>query len=150
GRVPVEVSAGSPPESVTVTLAPAIDIVGTVELEGAGAPRTGVPNFTVRLLASEGLAPGPQPSSKVAGDGGIRLAGVTPGLWTLLVDSLPEGFWIKTLSFAGNELVAGELKVAEGVPGQLRIVLSSKGAEISGTVAAGDRPGRATVVLAPA
>lgn len=148
GRVPVEVSGMSAPEDVTVALTSAFDITGTVEVEGAA--RGSVPNLTVRLAPAEGLALGPPPSSKVAGDGSIRLPGVTPGLWTLVVDSLPERLWVKTESFASNEILNGELNVNESARGQLRIVLAGNGAQISGTVTADGQPCRATVVLAPA
>jgi hypothetical protein len=133
---------------VTVALTSAFDITGTVEVEGAA--RGSVPNLTVRLAPAEGLALGPPPSSKVAGDGSIRLPGVTPGLWTLVVDSLPERLWVKTESFASNEILNGELNVNESARGQLRIVLAGNGAQISGTVTADGQPCRATVVLAPA
>lgn len=148
GRVPVEVSATTTTEDVTATLTSAFDITGTLEIEGA--PRGSVPSLTVRLAPAEGLSPGPSPSSKVAGDGSIRLSGVTPGLWTLLIDSLPEGFWVKTESFASNEILAGELNVSESSRGQLRIVLAGNGAQISGTVTAENQPCSATVVLVPA
>jgi Carboxypeptidase regulatory-like domain len=148
GRVPVEVSATAAPEDVTVALAPAFDITGSVEVEGVA--RGSVPGLTVRLLPAEGLALGPQPASKVASDGSIRLAGVTPGLWTLIIDSLPEGLWIKTESFASSEVVAGDFNVGESARGQLRIVLANNGAQIFGTVTVDAQPCRATIVLAPA
>jgi hypothetical protein len=148
GRAPVEVSPAGAPEDVTVALTPAFDLIGSVELEGAA--RGNVPNLTVRLLPAEGLALGPQPSSKVGGDGSVRLTGVTPGLWTLVVDSLPEGLWIKAESFASGEISAGELALSESARGQLRIVLSGNGGQISGTVTANGQPCRATVVLVPA
>lgn len=148
GRVPVEISATAPPEEVAITLAPAFDVPGTVEVEGA--PRGSSPNFILRLSSSEGLAPGAQPSAKVASDGSFRLAGVTPGLWALSLDALPEGLWIKSAAFAGNEISAGEFAIHENARGQLRIVLAGNGAQLSGTVTAGGQPCRATVVLVPA
>jgi hypothetical protein len=148
GRIPVEVSAATAQEQVSVPLAPAFDILGTVEVEGA--PRGSMPNLTVRLLPSESLALGPQPWSKVSSDGSIRLSGVTPGLWKIVLDSLPEDLWIKAESFADNEIPAGELTASESTRGQLRIVLAGNGAQISGTVTVDSQPCRATVVLAPA
>jgi hypothetical protein len=147
GRIPVEVSATAPPEEVTLMLAPAFDLNGNVEIEGV--PRGSVPNLTVRLAPAEGLALGPQPWSKVASDGSIRLPGVTPGIWKLAIDALPEGLWIKTATFADNEIPAGEFSVSESSRGQLRIVLAGNGARISGTVTAEGQPSRAIVVLAP-
>jgi Carboxypeptidase regulatory-like domain len=148
GRAPVEVSPTTAPEDVTVALAPAFDLVGFVELEGAA--RGSVPNLAVRLLPAEGLALGPQPLSRVGSDGNIRLTGVTPGLWTLVVDSLAEGLWVKSVSLASNEISTGELVLSESTRGQLRIVLAGNGGRISGTVTADGQPCQATVVLVPA
>ena len=148
GRAAVELSPSTPPQEFTVALTPAFEITGVVEVEGA--PRGTFPGFIVRLAPAEELAPGPRPWSKVGADGGIRLTGVTPGLWTLLMDSFPEGLWLKSATFGDTDIVAGELNIKEGVPGQLRITLAGNGARISGTVTAAGRPCRATVVLAPA
>jgi Carboxypeptidase regulatory-like domain len=147
GRVPIEVSATSRGD-VVLPLTPAFDVIGNLELEGA--PRGSLPNLTVRLVASEGLALGPQPWSKVAADGSIRLSGVTAGHWMLDIDSLPEGLWLKSESFADSDVLAGELNLPENARGQLRIVLAGNGAQISGTVAADSQPSQATVVLVPA
>jgi Carboxypeptidase regulatory-like domain len=147
GRAPIEVSAAPAREEVSLPLSAAFDVVGTVELEGA--PRGNVPNITVRLVPSEGLALGPQPASKVSADGSIRLSGVTPGRWMIVVDALPEGLWLKSESFAGNEVLAGELNLTENARGQLRIVLAANGAQIAGTITANNQPSPATVVLVP-
>ena len=147
GRAPLEVSSTTPAEEITVALVPAFDIQGAIVMEGT---RGNLPNLIVRLTPSEGLTPGPQPLSKVAPDGSIRLSGVTPGLWTLTLDALPEGLWVKTATFADSEVGTGEFHVSEGTRGQLRVVLANNGARISGTVTANGQPCLATVVLAPA
>jgi Carboxypeptidase regulatory-like domain len=147
GRVPVEVSATALPEDVSLALAPAFSIQGAIEIEGA--PRGSLTNVMVRLTAAEELALGPQPVSKTGSDGSIHLSGVTPGIWTLSFDSLPEGTWIKAAAFAGNEMIADEFHVSDGARRPLRIVLAANGAQISGTVTANGQPCRATVVLAP-
>jgi hypothetical protein len=148
GRIPIEISSSTAQEEVSVPLSSAFDILGTVDIEGV--PRGSLPNLVVRLLPAEGLAPGPQPWSRVASDGSIRLTGVTPGLWRIQLDALPDGLWIKTESFAGNEIPAGEFFANESTRGQLRIMLSGGGAQISGTATADGQPSRATVVLVPA
>ncbi|HZD96414.1 MAG TPA: carboxypeptidase-like regulatory domain-containing protein [Candidatus Sulfotelmatobacter sp.] len=147
GRAPLEVSSTTPAEEITVALVPAFDIQGAIVMEGT---RGNLPNLIVRLTPSEGLTPGPQPLSKVAPDGSIRLSGVTPGLWTLTLDALPEGLWVKTATFADSEVGTGEFHVNEGTRGQIRVVLANNGARISGTVTANGQPCLATVVLAPA
>jgi hypothetical protein len=146
GRVSVEVSGPAPQENLTVALAPGFDIVGTVEMEGA--PRS-LPHLTVRLTPSEGLALGPQPVSAAGANGSLRLSGVTPGIWGLTIDSLPEGVWIKAATFGDADVIGGELKVAAGPPGPLRIVLAGNGAQVSGVVAEDSKARRATVVLVP-
>jgi len=148
GRVPVEVSATAQPEEVTLALAPAFEITGNVEIEGA--PRGGVPTLAVRLSPAEGLALGPPPGSKIAPDGSIHLAGLTPGLWKLSLESAPEGLWLKTATFGDNEIQTGEFQVSESSRGHLRLVLAGNGARISGTVTHEGQPCRATVVLVPA
>jgi carboxypeptidase family protein len=146
GRVPVEVTSTGAPENLAVTLTPSFEIDGHVELGGAAA---GVNKLNVRLQPTEGLAPGPQPASKVAPDGTIRLAGVTPGLWDLVLDPLPEGLFIQSATFGDADVLRGELNVLAGSPAALRIVLGANGAQISGTVSESGQPSRATVVLAP-
>jgi len=148
GRVPVEVNPSSPPQDVALPLTPAFEVAGSVEVEGA--PRGTLQNLSIRLCPSEGLALGPEPSGKVGSDGSIRLTGVTPGLWSLSVEPLPQGLWIKTESLGNSDGVAGEVNVSESGRGQLRVVLASNGAQISGTVGKEGQPSRATVVLAPA
>jgi hypothetical protein len=148
GRVPVEVNPSSPPEDVALPLTPAFEIAGSVEVEGA--TRGTLQNLSIRLSPSEGLALGPEPSSKVGSDGSIRLNGVTPGQWSLSVEPLPQGLWIKTESLGNSDGVAGEVNVSESGRGQLRVVLASSGAQISGTVGKEGQPCRATVALAPA
>ena len=148
GRLPLEVSATASPEEVTLALAPAFEITGNVEIEGA--PRGGVPRLAVRLSPAEGLALGPPPWSKVAPDGSIHLAGLTPGLWKLSLELAPEGLWVRTATFGDNEIQSGEFQVSESSRGHLRIVLAGNGARITGTVVHEGQPCRATVVLVPA
>jgi hypothetical protein len=148
GRIQVEVSQTSPPEDVVLPLVPAFEIAGSVEVEGA--PRGTLQNLSIRLSPSEGLALGPEPLAKVASDGTFRLAGLTPGPWTVALEPLPEGLWLKMESFANNDAIGGEVNISEGGRGQLRIVLATDGAQISGTVGKDGQPSKATVVLVPA
>jgi hypothetical protein len=147
GRVPVEVSGTAPQENLAIALTPGLEITGSVELEGAAR---NLPNLTVRLTPSEGLALGPQPTSPVGTNGSIGLSGVTPGIWGLTLDPLPQGVWIKAATFGDADVLRGELNVPAGPPGLLHIVLAANGAQISGAVTEDDHPRHATVVLVPA
>jgi hypothetical protein len=146
GRMPVEVSATAAPENLTVMIAPAFEVEGRVEVE-QGA--TNLAKVTLRLASADGLAPGPLPSSRVAADGSVRLTGVTPGVWDLSLDSMPEGLWIKSAVYGESDVLQGRLNVTAGPPAALHIVLAANGAQVSGMVT-GAADGHATVVLAPA
>jgi hypothetical protein len=145
-RVPVEMTAGVPPEELPIHMASAVEAHGTVLMDD-GSP---LPvNLVVRLLPAEGLLPGPPPASAVNSDGSIRLAGVLPGTWILSVEHLPEGVWIKNVSFGDIRSAGGQLNVPAAARGPLRVVLAANGGQVSGIVGDEGQPRQATVVLVP-
>jgi hypothetical protein len=145
-RVPVEITTDAPPEDVTLHMSQAAEAHGTVLMEDASA----VPaNLVVRLLPAEGLFPGPPPTSPVNPDGSIRLSGVLPGTWVLSVEHLPEGVWIKNVSFGDIRALGMQLNLPTGARGPLRIVLAANGGQVSGIVGEEGQPRQATVVLVP-
>jgi len=145
-RVPVEITAGVPPEELPIHMASAVEAHGTVLMDD-GSPLPG--NLVVRLLPAEGLLPGPPPASAVNSDGSVRLAGVLPGTWILSVERLPEGVWIKNVSFGDIRSAGGQLNVSASARGPLRVVLAANGGQVSGIVGDEGQPRQATVVLVP-
>ena len=145
-RVPVEVTAGVPTEEVTLPLAPAVAIHGNVLMEST-SPLP--PNLVVRLLPLEGLLQGPAPASTVNSQGSVFLTGVSPGMWVLSLEHLPEHFWIKSVTFGDIRAAGSRLNLPTGARGPLRIVLAENGAQISGNVEKNGEPNEATVVLVP-
>ena len=125
-----------------------VQIGGDIEIEGDSSAK--LQKVTVGLESPEGLAPVPQPASKIGTDGSIRLSGVTPGPWHLMLDSLPEDLWIKSVTLGGVDASRGELNFAAGQRGPLHILLAATGAQVSGSVVHAGQPVHATVVLAPA
>jgi len=145
-RVPVEITADVPPQDVMLHMASPVETHGTVLMEDASP----VPaNLVVRLLPAEGLLPGPPPAAAVNSDGSIRLSGVLPGTWVLSVDHLPEGVWIKTVSFGDIRAAGGQLNLPASARGPLRVVLAANGGQVSGIVGEEGQPRQATVVLVP-
>jgi hypothetical protein len=145
-RVPVEITAGIPTEDVTLHIAPAVETHGSVLMEDASP----VPaKLVVRLLPAEGLLPGPPPAAAVNSDGSVHLSGVLPGTWVLSVDHLPEGVWIKSVSFGDIRAPGGQLNLPAGARGPLRVVLAANGGQVSGIVGEEGQPRQATVVLVP-
>jgi sarcosine oxidase gamma subunit len=49
-------------------------------------------------------------------------------------NSLPDGYYVQSMRFGGHALTRGELDLSSGAAGTLEILLSSKPAEIAGTV----------------
>jgi len=146
-RVPIEISGDVPPQDVTLHTSPAVEAHGSVLMEDASPVP---PNLVVRLLPAEGLLPGLPPAAAVGSDGSIRLAGVSPGTWVLSVEHLPEGIWIKNVSFGDIRAFGAQLNVPAGARGPLRIVLAANSAQVSGVVGDEGQPRQATVVLVPA
>lgn len=145
-RVPIEITADVPPQDVMLHMSLAPEAHGSVLMEDASPVP---PNLVVRLLPAEGLLPGPPPVSAIGPDGSVRLAGVSSGTWVVSVEHLPEGIWIKNVSFGDIRASGEQLNVSVGARGPLRIVLAAKGAQVSGVVGEDGQPRQATVVLVP-
>jgi hypothetical protein len=145
-RVPIEITVGVPPEELPIHVVPAVEAHGTVLMDdGSAVPA----NLFVRLLPAEGLLPGPAPAAAVNSDGSIRLSGVLPGTWILSVEHLPEGIWIKNISFGDIRSTGGQLNLPPGARGPLRVVLAANGGQLTGIVGEEGQPQQATVVLVP-
>lgn len=147
GRIAVEVTPANSQENLVITLRSSFAVHGTVEVDGK--PPASLPGFTIRLSSSEGLGLGPQPSARVAADGSFHLSGVSPGIWDYSLDTLPEGTWVQSATLGDRDGLHDELNMADGSRGALRLLLTSHGAQVSGTVMEDDHPHRATVVLVP-
>jgi len=147
GRTPVEVAPPNSQENLAISLRQSFDIGGTIEIEGKTP--MGLGNAVARLSPAEGLALGTQPMSRIGADGSLRFTGVTPGLWDLTLDPLPQGMWIKSATFGEYDVSSGEIIVTANGRGPLHITLTTSGAQISGTVGQDNHPRAATVVLAP-
>lgn len=148
GRLPIEVTAAGQPEEIAIALNPGVEVAGTVELEGGSLDS--LRDTRITLSDSEGLMPGPAPHSRVDASGAFRLSGVVPGVWDLSIAPLPKGVWAKDVVLNGRQFPTGTVEVTGPTSGSFRIVLSSGGARLSGTVTRDGQPRNATVVLVPA
>lgn len=145
-RVPVEITAGAPPEQLPIHMAPSVEAHGIVLMDDGSPVPAGL---VVRLLPAEGLMTGASPVAAVSSDGSIRLSGVQSGTWIPSVEHVPEGVWIKNVSFGDIRSIGGQLNLPAGARGPLRIVLAANGGQVSGTVGEQGQPRQATVVLVP-
>ena len=139
---------------ILLTLAPAIDIHGTLRVEGQ-APRTDGPaaslpggnTLRVQLVRPETRMS--HVSAEVGADGRFTLEQVLPGEWELSVTPVTPGF-LKSASFGDKDVrfTAFEAGSSSGVP--LNIVVSMHSAVIKGEVdGASPDSARAGIVIAP-
>lgn len=154
----MEVTIGdSDIDNLVLSLIPHPEITGTVILEDGdiatlvkpaqntpGVPAAGNPgaNTVVRPQAGR-LAftlfqtdPGPSGAStaQVQEDGTFKFNTVGLGKYVLNVVSLPQGTYLKSARFGGQDVLHGIIDTTSGAGGTLDLVLSSKSADVTGSV----------------
>ena len=139
-----------PPGGLELTLHPdrGIDLTGRVDLEG-GSP-TGP--FQVSLIPG-GYPPGRRDIRVEAHpDGTFVLPSVVPGIWDIGVRPVPKGGYVKAMRLGDKDVLTDDMTIEPGTREPLRIVVSTRGAVVTGTVAAPPgvaRSPRTPVLLAP-
>jgi hypothetical protein len=128
GREEVSIS-DSDVIGVKLTLAKGTTVTGTVKLEGDGPP---IRPMIVLADVEETL--GHSSNAQAADDGTFALHGVMPVRYAAIVDSLPEGVYVKSIRFGQQDVTRTMLDLTSGVSGTLDILLSPRAAEVSGTV----------------
>lgn len=116
GRASVTISDGDV-EDVVLRLSEGASIDGQVK--GAAAGRVTVGEETADIKP----------------DGSFELDGLVPALHPLEVSGLPEGSYVKAVNFSGAAIDDWKLDLTSGAGGELLILVSPDGGEISGTIA---------------
>jgi hypothetical protein len=93
----------------------------------------GAVNRTVRLMMSEGLNL-TAPMGQFAEDGAFKITGVYPAKYWVTLGVIPQGTYVKSIRFAGQEVARTPLDLTTSAAGSLEIILSAKAADFSGTV----------------
>lgn len=112
---------------ITLAMGAGQEVTGAVKLEEGTAPPVPV---QVILVPAEHPAYGYAQTEK---DGSFHLYQLAPERYRVLVD-LPQGTYVKYEGIGGRELSDDVVDLSSGSPGPIEIVLSSKGAELSGIV----------------
>jgi Carboxypeptidase regulatory-like domain len=120
------------PVEVDLELQPAIDLTGTIEVEGErkGQPET----FQVSLMPME-EAGGGAGQAQTLPDGSFTIKSVLPGIWKVQVWT-QNGF-VKSIWAGSRELPDRILDTSSGGVGPLRVLVSTKTGTIHGTGPAG-------------
>lgn len=124
-NLPVTVGDGDM-DGLQVTLIPGAEISGAVKLDD------GLFSQSVSVSLQAASAAGLDYNAQVK-QGAFTLRNLGPGTYRVQVQNLPDGYYVKSIRFAGRDLVHRELDLSGG-GAVLEVVLSAKPASISGTV----------------
>ncbi len=146
GRVDVNVSDANI-DDLVLPLVPPPEITGTVTLEdgdiatrlnlaqntpGVPGPGSSVGRFALNLIATENV-PASVPPAQVKEDGTFRFNALGTTKYALFV-ALPQGTYLKSARFAGQDVTNALIDTTSGTGGKLDLVLSSKTATVTGSV----------------
>jgi hypothetical protein len=139
---------------------PALELAGAVEVANNATAKLNNVQIGLEpveyvgittMLVPPGYVTTIAPPTTVREDGRFTLKIVPPNRYRVQVRSLPEGSYVKSIRFGGQEATEEVIDLTDGVSGSLRVTLSLAGAQVDGVVqGADDKPvSGATVVLAP-
>ena len=147
GRLPVEVG-GDTVDGLTLSLTPGVSVSGQLRIEDKPAG-TRLDALRVELSPRGSWFGGG--AGSVDAEGAFTLDGMAPGTYSIGVNGLPEGAFLKSARFGRLDLIGGGLEVSEGGLSDLAVTVSLKGALLTGVVFDEDKqpaPG-ALVTLVP-
>jgi len=145
-------------DGIVLMLTNGASLSGRIILEAATG--TGTPPLTafrVQLRSSlDGLITpnlgGPQPQSQpTSAEGSFRIENVLPGEYRFSISALPESVYVKQAHYNQIDILDKPIVFSTSESGSLEVVLSTRGGEINGTVAADNRSSvqGSTAVLIP-
>ncbi len=133
GYMPVEVG-NRHVDGVTLTVGTGMDVGGSIKIEGASG-ETQASNLSVNLRPTL-LQMGPAPRARAAAEGTFTLKNVAPLKYAVNVSGLPEGCYVKSVRYAGQEVPDDGLDFLSSAP--IEITLSATAADLSATIVDGD------------
>ncbi len=148
GRVEVTVNDANI-DGVVLSLGPGPEIAGTVKLEDGDITALLSPAQTSSGVAVAGNAvlalpgrlgiilnspEGNGSSAQVKEDGTFRFNTVGTAKYSLSVVSLPQGAYLKSARFGGQDATHSPIDTTSGTGGTLELVFSSKAADVAGSV----------------
>lgn len=132
---------------VTLTLAPTVDIVGTLRVEGHVVPSASRGSgFHIHLNKPGMQAGNGSVLAQVDADGRFSLPGVTPGEWQLSVTPVPPGY-LKSARFGDKDVRYTTFEVGSNGDVPLNVVVSANTATVEGTIEGDSK--RAGILIAP-
>lgn len=135
-----------PGNDVVVKIVPSPSLSGTLGLEGADLRSQGP--FRVTLVPGDGFLAQPI-QTDVKDDGTFRFPQVPPGIWDIDPQPIRSGWYLKAMLLGNKDVLTNDMTITPTTREPLRILVSTRSAKLSGSVADGDKPSPAIVLLAP-
>jgi protocatechuate 3,4-dioxygenase beta subunit len=150
GRVEVTV-ADANIDGLVLPLGPGPEITGTVKLEDgdittllkpaqttsgtpAGNAAPAMPGRFMLMLQETESTSLSTPNTQIKDDGTFKFNAVGTSKYLLNAISLPQGTYLKSAKFGGQDVTHSPIDTTSGTGGTLELVLSSKAADVSGSV----------------
>ncbi len=165
-RQPLEIG-GADLESVSLVIAPGVDVAGSVRTEGV-LPKlpsetettTQAGGRSIRISRSNEMRVVLEPTddlnignlvAQIKPDNTFVINNAPDETYRINVAGLPEGAYIKSARFAGQDVLEDGLAIMRGRRGSLDLVISANAGTVSGTITDSDRKpfAGARVVLVP-
>ncbi len=150
-RTAIQVGAANI-DGILLTIHGGVPVSGRVRVEGETTQSVAQVRLTLQPAELGGIVFGPFPAQKVKEDGSFQLDDVGADRYTVMVNGLPEGFYVKSVRSANLDVMADGLEIAGVSPAPLDVLLSPNAGQVSGTVldSKAQKPAAAvTVVLVP-
>lgn len=136
GRKDVRVAAADL-EDVVVAVSKGAEITGSIVTEsGAFRPAGDVKtrrHFGVVLVSTEG-DPLLYAGAQVERDGTFKIDSVSPDIYRVKVNGVPEGMYIKSILAGGRDVTHAPMDLTSGSGGRIEVLLSPNAAELTGIV----------------
>jgi hypothetical protein len=119
-------------ENVDLVISTGVALPGRIQREGEQIPAF----FGFRVSLAPAMA-GELPASiepQIAEDGLFTLPPVTPGEYRVKVSGMAFAFYVKSLKYAGVDVLGKTMKVSAGASGTLEILVQRSTSNVSGSV----------------
>jgi protocatechuate 3,4-dioxygenase beta subunit len=125
---------GSNMEGILLTIRGGVGVSGRVRVEGESTQGTAQVRLTLQPAEAGGVLFGPMPTQQVKEDGNFQMDDVGPDRYTVSLNGLPDGFYVKSMRSGNLDVLLGGLEVADASPAPLDIVLSPNAGQVTGSV----------------
>ncbi len=134
-----------------LTYSPAVSLSGTFKLEdgdlqaalGAAGVKNAAPQNSGAARPRIALSPAEvgadsYSNGQLRDDSTFVTTPTGPGKYFLDISGIPDGTYVKSIRYSGQDVTHSPLEVAPGAAGSIDIVLSANAADVSGTVRGSD------------